>query len=395
MAYLINRNPPGRIECLHNLCKFISSKYNIGEQFNMKDIKYNPEEDNILNHCNLLNSNSLLNIKYCPYKDNPLNTSGCSLTNGVNDDTTKSKEISNTVNALDSLGFLYRRKRNIEITHQGLLFAKTEYNSADMLQIIRKAVSGYGMFIGFLAQIKLLGKTSFDTNEITLGYPNSNEKILYEGNSIIISGGSESDSNTRTKSCLLAWGISCGFFIPENLDNDSYDADTLYQEVTRNYTLAKKRNLRKYKITNFPDYLFNGNHIVTKPLDYNNLTKNTGALRENNQAKIRELTLKVEPKIKNRRYAIIYALNKAYLEKTTLDFDTLIDFLNNYPDLFIVNQESFDDVMYSELNIAFMVGTPFSIGINNELNPLVGVDMSEVNLGAPDDLIKVMNKFNI
>ena len=45
-----------------------------------------------------------------------------------------------------------------------------------MLQIIRKAVSGYGMFIGFLAQIKLLGKNSFDTNEITLGYPNSNEK---------------------------------------------------------------------------------------------------------------------------------------------------------------------------------------------------------------------------
>lgn len=395
MAYLINRNPPGRIECLHNLCKFISSKYNIGEQFNMKDIKYNPQEDNILNHCNLLKSNSLLNIKYCPYKDNPLNTSGCSLTNGVNDDTTKSKEISNTVNALDSLGFLYRRKRNIEITHQGLLFAKTEYNSIEMLQIIRKAVSGYGMFIGFLAQIKLLGKNSFDTNEITLGYPNSNEKILYEGNSIIISGGSESDSNTRTKSCLLAWGISCGFFIPENLDNDSYDADTIYQEVTRNYTLAKKRNLRKYKITNFPDYLFNGNHIVTKPLDYNNLTKNTGALRENNQAKIRELTLKVEPKIKNRRYAIIYALNKAYLEKTTLDFDTLIDFLNNYPDLFIVNQESFEDVMYSELNIAFMVGTPFSIGINNELTPLVGVDMSEVNLGAPGDLINVMNKFNI
>ncbi len=395
MAYLINRNPPGRIECLHNLSKFISSKYNIGEQFNMKDIKYNPQENNILNHCNLLKSNSLLNIKYCPYKDNPLNTSGCSLTNGVNDDTTKSKEISNTVNALDSLGFLYRRKRNIEITDQGLLFAKTEYNSIEMLQIIRKAVSGYGMFIGFLAQIKLLGKNSFDTNEITLGYPNSNEKILYEGNSIIISGGSESDSNTRTKSCLLAWGISCGFFIPENLDNDSYDADTIYQEVTRNYTLAKKRNLRKYKIKNFPDYLFNGNHIVTKPLDYNNLTKNTGALRENNQAKIRELTLKVEPKIKNRRYAIIYALNKAYLEKTKLDFDTLIDFLNNYPDLFIVNQESFDDVMYSELNIAFMVGTPFSIGIDSELKPLVGVDMSEVNLGAPDDLINVMNKFKI
>ena len=41
-----------------------------------------------------------------------------------------------------------------------------------------------------------------------------------------------------------------------------------------------------------------------------------------------------------------------------------------------------------------MVGTPFSISINNELKPLVGIDMSEVNLGAPDDLINVMNKFN-
>ncbi|APG64639.1 hypothetical protein LPB136_04330 [Tenacibaculum todarodis] len=361
----------------------------------MKDIKYDSSEDNILNHCSLLKSNSLLNIKYCPYKDNPLNTSGCSLTNGVNDDTTKSKEISNTVNALDALGFLLRRKRNIQITHQGLLFAKTEYNSIEMLKIIRNAVSGYGMFIGFLAQIKLLGKNSFDTNEITLGYPNSNEKILYEGNTIIISGGSESDSNTRTKSCLLAWGISCGFFIPENLDDDSYNADTSYQVVTRTYTLAKKRNLRKYKVTNFPDHLFTGNHIVKKPLDYNNLTKNTGALRENNQAKIRELTLKVEPKIKNRRYAIIYALNKAYLEKSTLDFDSLINFLNDYPELFIVNQETFEDVMYSELNIAFMVGTPFSVSDNNELKPLVGVDMVEVSLGAPIGLINAMKKFNI
>lgn len=395
MAYLINRNPPGRLECLHNLIKFISNKYNIGEQFNMKDIKYDPAEDNILNHCNLLKSNNLLNIKYCPYKDNPLNTSGCSLTNGVNDDTTKSKEISNTVNALDALGFLYRKKRNIELTTEGLLFSKTDFNSIEMLNIIRKAVSGYGMFIGFLAQIKLVERTNFDTNEIILGYPKSDEKIYYEGNSIIISGGSESDSNTRTKSCLLAWGVSCGFFIPENLDNINYDSNTLYQKVTRDYTLAKKRNLRKYKVINFPTNLFEGNHIVTKPLDYNNLTKNTGALRENNQAKIRELTLKVEPKIKNRRYAIIYALNMAFLAKTSLDFDSLINFLNDYPELFIVNQDSFEDIMYSELNIAFMVGTPFEVIENNKLKPLVGVDMDEVNIGAPSSLINIMNKFKI
>lgn len=38
--------------------------------------------------------------------------------------------------------------------------------------------------------------------------------------------------------------------------------------------------------------------LLIKPLDYNNLTKNTDNFRENNQAKIRELTLKVELKNK-------------------------------------------------------------------------------------------------
>mgnify|MGYP003994148349 FL=1 len=90
MSYLINRNPPARLQCLHYLCKFINTKYKQGVKFKMKDIKYNPEIDNILNYCNLLESNKLLDIQYCPYKENPLNTSGCSLTNGVKDDSTKS-----------------------------------------------------------------------------------------------------------------------------------------------------------------------------------------------------------------------------------------------------------------------------------------------------------------
>ena len=394
MAYLINRNPPARIECLHNLCKFIYSKYGTDNIFSMKDIKYNANGENVFLYCHLLITNTSLNLKYCPYKNNPINKSGCSLTNGVIDDTTKSKEVSNTINALNALGFLNRRGRKISLTNAGELFFKTDFSSRDMLLIIQSAVLNYGMFVGLIAQLKLLNKTDFDTNEIILGYPISDEKIIKDGVMIKISSGSERDSNTRTKSCLLAWGVSCGFFIPKNLNN-KHSNKVLHQITTRDYILSKNRNLRKYSLLNFPENIFKKKFIVSNPLNYDNLTKNTGALRENNQAKIRELTLLVEPKIKNRRYSIVFALNLAYVNQLELNFDELISFTSKYPNHFVVNESSFIDVMYSDLNIAFMVGIPFEVLKNGNLKPLVGINMLEVSKGAPQILLDIMSGFKI
>lgn len=395
MAYLINRNPPARIECLHNLCKFIYSKYGVENNFYMKDIKYNANDKNIFSHCNLLITNTLLNLKYCPYKNNPINKSGCSLTNGIIDDSTKSKEVSNTVNALNALGFLNRQGRKISLTKAGEQFSKTDFSSKKMLLIIQEAVLNYGMFIGILAQLKLLIKNDFDTNEIILGYPISDEKIITDGVEIKISSGSERDSNTRTKSCLLAWGVSSGFFVPKDLNKNKNSVIELYQISTRDYILSKNRNLRKYTILNLPEFIFEKNYIVSNPLNYDNLTKNTGALRENNQAKIRELTLLVEPKIKNRRYSIVYALNFAYVNQMDLNFNKLINFVSKYPNQFVVNESSFVDVMYSDLNIAFMVGVPFKVLKNGNLKPLVGINMLEVNKGAPQNLLDIMSGFKI
>ena len=97
MAFLINRNPPARPQCLHALCQLASHKFkNIETTFNMKELKFDPEKLNIHQFCSNLVENETMNLKYCPYKENPLDPAGCSLTNGVDADTTKSKEISNT-----------------------------------------------------------------------------------------------------------------------------------------------------------------------------------------------------------------------------------------------------------------------------------------------------------
>ena len=110
MSYLINRNPPARPVCLHAICQFTATKFSTDQIFNMKDIKFDQNSLNIHNFCKILEKhNSIKDLNYCPYKENPLDESGCALTNGVYVDSTKQKEVSNTINALHSLG-LFEKK---------------------------------------------------------------------------------------------------------------------------------------------------------------------------------------------------------------------------------------------------------------------------------------------
>jgi len=136
---------------------------------------FDTKNKNIHQYCDLLVKDESLNLKYCPYLENPLSDAGCNLTNGVLSDSTKRKEISNTVNSLDALGLLKRIDRNLQITELGLLFAKTKYKSAKMHDIIKKAVLNYSLCVGVLHQIKELDKQEFATSEIYVGYPSTNE----------------------------------------------------------------------------------------------------------------------------------------------------------------------------------------------------------------------------
>ena len=95
-------------------------------------------------------------------------------------------------------------------------------------------------------------------------------------------------------------------------------------------------------------------------MDYNNLTKLTRALRENNQQNIRKVTLEVEPKIKNRRLALLHSLNDAYKKNRLLNIKNLITKMRSFPDQFIVDDQNFEDIMFEEIKIGFDAGIPYS-----------------------------------
>jgi hypothetical protein len=271
------------------------------------------------------------------------------------------------------------------------VFAQTPFESMEMLEQLRRAVLNYGVCIGVLAQIKNFQKTRFFTDEITIGYPITNEVIVENGQNINVSSGSQPDSNTRTKSCILAWLVTCGFIIPEQLKTSITNPKLTHIQVL-DYVLDKNRSLRNYELFEFPNEIFKDKFIVSNPLDYHNFTKNTGALRENGQQISREITMKFENVIKNRRLAIVYTLNKAYNISRSVNFDKLITFLERSP-AFIINNQDFRRVMQIELNFANTCGIPFEIYNNLRLKPLVGVNEKVLLKNAPIEIIKYLNKF--
>jgi hypothetical protein len=386
MAYLINRNPPARAQCLHAMCQFVSKKLN-KNNFSMNEIKFNSDEINIHEFCTLLKKDEDLGIKYCPYKSNPLSKSGCGLTNGVSEDTTKSKEVSNTVNAMHSIGLFERRNKQTRITELGITFSKTKIYSKEYFSTFREGVLKSGLMIGLLGQLYLMKSKKFQTNNLNIGYPNNSQEVIEHDNErVLISSGSEKDSNTRTKSCLLSWGIISNFFLPEKLVNRSIND-------INEYIISSNRNEKNFEISNFPYFIFKKIFFSEKPLDYKNLTKNTGALRENNQEKVRQLTLQVEHKIQNRRLAIVLGLHDSYIKKKPLDIDLLIKKMKFYKELFVVNELTFETIIEEEINIGFACGIPFSIDQNNKLNPIVGINIKELIVNVPDRVIKVIESF--
>lgn len=393
MAHLLNRNPAARIECLHALIKFIYNKFGSYNSFTMSSIKFNRYDDNIHNYCTLL-IDSPLGTKYCPYKENPLDDAGCSLTNGVNDDTTKSKEVSNTINALHALGFVERNGRNIKITAKGIKFSKTNYGTPEMQEIIKMAVLNYGPIIGVLKQIcdTVYSNNIFSTNDITVGYPNTSEIVKFKNYNVSLSSGSQGDSNTRTRSCLFAWLTTAGFIRPVELPalQDNEQAHYSY----RDFINRSHRGNNQYILVEKPSFAEGqGSFITNMPLNYSNLTKLTAALRENNQAIVREATMQYESRINNRRFAILFFLNQAFYSKKLLLLDNLLTFFHLHYDLFIVSDVDLKEVITSELEIAYMAGIPYDIYTENGLayiKPITGLNISELSNGAPIDLLYIL-----
>ena len=390
MAFLINRTAAARIECLHALARLIYNKFG-RSNFALKDVKFDKTDVNIHQFCTLLQDNALLG-KFCRFKDNPLDEAGCSITNGVLSDTTKSKEVSNTINAMHALGFIERDGRKNNLTDEGVRFAQTEYNTPEMSEIIKEALINYGPIIGVLNQLSSLCNVGgqFSAKDISVGYPSPIEYAFHKGKVVEISTGSKNDSNSRTKSCLLAWITTAGYIRPARLKTDATD---LRHMAYRSYINCAQRNEQLYELIELPDV-----KVIQKPLNYENLTKMNTGLRERGMAAVREATMSYESIIKNRRFAIIYLLNRAYQEHKELPFSLLINLFNQYPEKFIVSDKGLAETIEEEIEIAYMAGIPYThvySGDELRLKPLQSVNMEEASKGAPEDLIEILENVKI
>jgi len=387
MSYLINRNPSGRIICLHALLQYLHKRFGTNP-FTLTGLKYDEDaKENIHQFCPNLVKYPSIPFKVCPFLENPLSTAKCYLTQSVQEDKQKSKSVSDAFNALEGLGFVERSNKKGKITKAGIEFISESYESPNTLTRLRKALLGYGPFIGLLHEISM-NNDKISRSSVKLGYPVTNEKVVDAGRAITLSTGSQPDTITRTRSVLFIWASTAGFLLLEGIDEPT-DSKTWHVSIL-DYIKSKKWTKNIF-INKLPENLFDNKILVKQPLYYNAMTKSTKALRERKQESERSLTLRYEHIINNRRFAIVYALAKKSNQNANLDLSKFFLELKKFPDLFVVNENEFEEVMEKELEIANICGIPFK---RNEtiLNPITKIDIGILKIGAPDSLITTLDE---
>lgn len=387
MSFLINRNPSGRIICLHALLRYLYQRFR-EKPFTLNDMKFDDKSrHSILQTCTLLVKLPSISNPVCPYLENPLSAAKCYLTQSIQEDTQKSKSVSDAFNTLEGLGFINRTDKGGVITKEGIAFILNDYTSSSTLNELKKGLLKYGPFVGLLYEISRSKYPTTKRSNVSLGYPVTDEKVMNGGQVVILSSGSQQDTITRTRSVMFIWAITGGFLLPEGTTKLK-DKKKCHVEMLP-YIKKKKWTINNFKV--IQNDIFKNKILVERPLSYNAMTKSTKALRERNQEDVRSLTLKFEPIIKNRRFAIIYSLAKKSEKNGNLNYRKLIQELIKYPELFVVDKKAFDKVMDRELKIANVAGIPFERK-GDLLIPMTNLNIIHLKLGAPNPLIKTLDQ---
>lgn len=385
MSYVINRNPSGRLICLHALTQYLNNRFGAGKEFTLSEMKYDrTATKNIHQTCTLLKRIPSVSSPICPYLENPLSKAKCYLTQSIQEDKQKSKSVSDSFNALEGLGFIDRTENGGQLNQAGKKFAETKFHSPEMFSQIQTAVLRYGPFIGLLQDF-LIRESEISRSTIRLGYPDSKEAITRQGRTIILSTGSQKDTITRTRSVLLSWATTAGFALPKGYSQPK--EQNTWHTLVLPYITAKKWTSTRFA-TFLPSDLLE-NHFVERPLSYDAMTKSTKALRERNQEQQRQISLEFEPKIKNRRYAIVYILAKCAEKKKRLNIEQFIQKLQGNK-AFVVNQRTFRTTLLLELPIAQLAGIPFNEK-GGSLEPLTTINTQYLRETAPREVLKILD----
>ena len=361
MAILLNRKYGSRLECLYYILKSRYQKYGKNSFFSLSDIKYDDNDPyNVHNYCSLLID--CVEKKCCPFLQNPLNISKCYATQSVESDSTKSKAVSDIGGSLEALGFITRTGNKYRISDSGEQWALSSFDSKAWHDIALKGVLSYGVVVGFIKKI-LQFDDKFSTNDIYLSYPKTREYGEYvdeQGQKKVInlSSDSQQDSNTRTVTRVIAWCITVGLIVPVI---ENYIDIQLPQLAYRQFSNKPELTVRFFKKTELCNSLFKTKFFVNNPLAYSRLHKNVGSLRENGGKALREITLKFNSLILNRRFTIVYILNKYSIKDKKVAFSKLVSAMEQYKNFYFPPGNSAMDIMQSEIEIADIAGIPFDV----------------------------------
>lgn len=393
MAMLLNRKYGSRLECLYYILSSCYAKYGTTEAFTPDNLKYDVNDDNnVHEYCKLLQNK--VGRLCCPYLKNSLNSSKCYATQSVCSDSTKSKAVSDVVGSLEALGFIeHINERQYKITGDGEKWVNSDFNSAEWEDIARKGVLSYGVIIGFLNKISEL-PDEFSYTGIYTGYPHTPETVEYTApdgsiSLINISTDSQYDSNSRATSRLIGWCVAVGLIEPKGVEaDDSLPAHIKYRDFLNKRILS----VRKFIKTELCKTLFDNKLYVSNPLSYSRLHKNVESLRENGGEDLRAATLLHKPKILDRRYVFVYALNYYSNLDKVLDFEKLINAMKNHAEHFFQDGSDAMTIMSSECDIGDIAGIPFAVENVTYLRAKTTINECVLNDGAPHDSITLAKK---
>ncbi len=368
MALLLNRKYGSRLECLYYILKSCYKKYGTTTNFALKDLKFDPNDEyNVHKYCQQLQN--ILGRQCCPYLKNPLSLSKCYATQSVDSDSTKSKAVSDIGGSLEALGFITRaNKRYYRVSANGDSWVNSSFNSQEWLDLALSGVLSYGVTIGFLNKIYDL-PDEFSYQGLYLSYPRTTEIVEHTdsfGNTsyIDISTDSQRDSNTRTMSRIIGWCVTVGLLEPKGvMPNNSTFAHIKYQDFLNKDELT----VRNFKKTAICKSIFDSKLFIDNPLSYSRLHKNVGSLRENGGDDLRNVTLKYNNNILDRRFVFVYALNHYSQQNKPLNFEKLVYAMQLYPKIFFSKGNEASAIMGSESEIADITGIPFDVKKRNLL----------------------------
>lgn len=376
MAYLINRNVSGRLPCLHGICQYLKAQFG-DSTFSIQDLKYDENKEfNIHDYSPC--AKKLNNSDYitCRYLQNPLSEARCALVQSVSYDPQKSKLASDIMNALDGLGLVDRVSGSAKLTSFGKKFAGIDRGTPEWSQYARKAVLNYGPFVGLLNTAGLVAvDKKFSRSQLDkIGYPTTNETIVKSGRSIALSSGSQADTMTRTRSILVTYGVTTGFFKSDQISDPI------------EYAMSDRWNVNSFRLDTslMPDKPY-----VSKPLSYTTLTKSTRSLRERGQEVVRVATMKAEHIINNRRLAIIFLINEASKDGKKVNYSKLCEMLKQH-NQFVVNHDEFDAVMAKEIKIVNIAGLAIKVE-GDIVVPKSTINEKILVEGAEKEIIELLN----